>query len=192
MLETLKDTASSLPGVALTILCWGTYGAVFHKGTVMLGGDRLKPLICVGIAYMVIGVVVPVAFLVATKSLGSGWTTMGTLWSLAAGVCGAVGALGIILAFTFGGKPIYVMPLVFGCAPLVNVVMSSYFAGASLRNVSPLFYAGMTLLIMGAAMVLIFQPKSHGPAHPADHAAQGADGKPEPRTGPAVEGKPGA
>ncbi len=187
MFDTLKDTLWSLPGIALTVLCWGTYGAVFHKGTMLLGGDRLKPLICVGIAYMIIGVVVPVGILIATKSLGTGWTFTGTLWSLAAGVCGAVGALGIILAFTFGGKPIYVMPLVFGCAPLVNVLMSTLLAGASLKNVSPLFYAGMTLLIMGAAMVLIFQPKTHGPSH----ATTEGDSHAAAPQKPAVEGKAG-
>ena len=48
------------------------------------------------------------------------WTVGGIVFSLAGGALGAVGALGIILAFLFGGKPVYVMPLVFGGAPVVN------------------------------------------------------------------------
>ena len=38
-------------------------------------------------------------------------------------MCGAIGALGIILAFNFGGKPVYVMPLVFGGAPVITTLL---------------------------------------------------------------------
>ena len=43
---------------------------------------------------------------------------MGTAWSLGGGAVGAIGALGVIMAFNLGGKPVYVMPLVFGGAPV--------------------------------------------------------------------------
>ena len=39
-------------------LCWGVYGPALHKGQTLLG-NPLKALFCVGIAYMVIGVLVP-------------------------------------------------------------------------------------------------------------------------------------
>ena len=35
-----------------------------------------------------------------------GWTRRGVFWSLLAGTAGALGALGVILALGFGGKPI--------------------------------------------------------------------------------------
>ena len=54
------------------------------------------------------------------------WTISGIIWSLAGGALGALGALGIILAFTFGGRPVYVMPLVFGGAPVVNAFLTIY------------------------------------------------------------------
>ena len=39
---------------------------------------------------------------------------------------GALGAVFIIYAFRAGGLPAYVMPLVFGGAPVVNVLFTMY------------------------------------------------------------------
>ena len=77
-----------------------------------------------------------------------------------AGAAGAFGALGIVLALSAGGKPVYVMPLVFGGAPIINVFMSMYFAKIPWRDVNPIFYAGMILVAVGAITVLMFQPKA--------------------------------
>ena len=132
----MKDFVLVLCFIGLTVLCWGMYGPVLHRGQEAMKhdhaprGSRLRPLICVGISYFVIAVVVPVVLLntVGEKmgEAGEGfWTFSGTMWSLAAGAAGATGALGIILAFFFGGKPTYVMPLVFGCAPVVNAFLPS-------------------------------------------------------------------
>jgi hypothetical protein len=95
---------------------------------------------------------------------------------MAAGTAGAVGALGIVLAFYGGGKPTFVMPLVFGGAPLVNVLLSMYFAGVTAKdagNKLPFFLAGAIMIGIGAFMVLFFAPKGHGApsAAPAAHAA---------------------
>ena len=60
MFEHVREVASAIPGILLTVLCWGAYGSVLHKGQHGLGGDRLKPLICVGIAYFVLAIIVPV------------------------------------------------------------------------------------------------------------------------------------
>ena len=94
-------------------------------------------------------------------------------------MAGTVGALGIILAFNFGGKPNYVMPLVFGCAPVINAFLTIYMAG-SWKDVSPLFLAGLVIVAMGAVMVLVFAPKGHPPsasgtAHPPA-AVESAEG----------------
>jgi hypothetical protein len=42
------------------VLSWGAYGALLHQGQVQLG-NPLKALLCVGIAYFLIGIIVPVA-----------------------------------------------------------------------------------------------------------------------------------
>ncbi len=158
----MKEALFALPGVALTVICWGMYGSVLHKGQAGLGGDRLKPLICVGAAYFIIAIIVPAGVLLAQGKLG-GWSSDGIRWSMAAGAAGALGALGIILALTTGGKPIYVMPLVFGGAPIVNVFAAMYFAKISFKDVNPIFFVGLILVSVGAATVLIYQPKPKKP-----------------------------
>ncbi len=133
-------------------------------------GSRLRPLLCVGIAYFAIAVVVPIVMLQSGAEAKAGmWTFGGTAWSLAAGAAGAIGALGIILAFTYGGKPTYVMPLVFGCAPVVNAFLSIYWAGAW-KQVSPWFLSGLILVAIGAFMVLFFAPKGQPHAAAMHHA----------------------
>ncbi len=150
----------------VTIICWGIYGPVLHEGQRLMfdnGGDetlrglaRWRPFVCVGLAYFLIGVVVPASLLQTVGEKGR-WTASGTIWSLAAGAFGAIGALGIILAFTFGGKPIYVMPLVFGGAPVVNSFLTIYWGG-KLKEISTLFTTGLVMVLMGAVTVLIFAP----------------------------------
>ena len=71
---------------------------------------------------------------------------------------GAVGALGIILAFNFGGKPNYVMPLVFGGAPVVNTLVTITVA-RQWGQLNPFYIAGLLLVGMGAVTVLVFKPK---------------------------------
>jgi hypothetical protein len=139
--------------IALAIVSWGAYGPVLHKGQAAMYHSRLRPLICVGLAYFLIAVITPYFFL---GELGedSTYASVGTLWSLAGGICGAVGAIGIIMAFNSGGKPVYVMPLVFGGAPVVNTLAKSGF-----ENIGGLFLAGLILVIAGAVMVLIFAPR---------------------------------
>jgi hypothetical protein len=83
------------------------------------------------------------------------------LWSLAAGALGACGALGTILAFACGGKPFTVMPVVFGAAPVINTLTTLAFAHTPATAVSPWFLAGMLIVAVGAATVLVFGPRGH-------------------------------
>jgi hypothetical protein len=147
--------------IAVTALSWGVYGPVLHWGQSAMAGSRLRPFVCVGLAYFLVAVLIP-AGLLAQSGIPE-WTFTGALWSLAGGAAGAVGALGIILAFNFGGKPIYVMPLVFGLAPVVNTLTTLAGQGVS-GAISPLFYAGLIMVAVGAATVLAFAPKAapHG------------------------------
>ncbi|HWA98991.1 MAG TPA: hypothetical protein VG713_10885, partial [Pirellulales bacterium] len=149
--------------VALTALCWGSYGPLLHKGQVAMQGSRLRPFICVGMAYFLIAVLVPLVLRTVVGDHGE-LSTAGVLWSLAAGAAGAFGSLGVILAFTFGGKPVYVMPVVFGMAPVINTFVS--IATAKIETIHPLFYAGLIVVVAGAVTVLLFAPKppAHAPA----------------------------
>ncbi len=150
----LTSWISRLLAIALAIVSWGAYGPVLHKGQAAMHHSRLRPLLCVGLAYFAIAVVVPYFFL---GELGedSTYRSLGTIWSLAGGVCGAVGALGIILAFNYGGRPVFVMPLVFGGAPVVLTLWAAMRYG----TFSPWFLAGLILVIAGSVMVLVMAPR---------------------------------
>ena len=50
-----------------------------------------------------------------------------------AGALGAIGAVCIIWAFRAGGLPIYVMPLVFGGAPIINVLFAMVIQPTEIR-----------------------------------------------------------
>jgi hypothetical protein len=143
--------------VAGAVLSWGLYGPALHRGQVALG-NPLRALLCVGVAYFLIGVLVPVVLLSSQgqlKGFGASGTTAATL----AGALGAAGAVCIILAFQAGGLPTYVMPLVFGGAPLVNVLFSVWLHPPKAAP-SPLLYLGFLLAALGAGMVLYYKPQS--------------------------------
>ena len=74
------------------VLSWGIYGPALHKGQTLLG-NPLKALLCVGVAYFLIGVLVPVAGLFSQGGL-TGFNTSGSIWSVTGGALGALGALG--------------------------------------------------------------------------------------------------
>ncbi len=138
-------------------LAWGMYGPALHQGQVALGSP-FRALLCVGIAYLLIGVLIPVGALISQGQLGQGWSTSGTLAATAAGGLGALGAVFIIYAFRAGGLPTYVMPLVFGGAPLVNVVVTMYLHPPRVTP-NPLLWVGFAMAIAGAMLVLYYKPQ---------------------------------
>lgn len=137
------------------VLSWGAYGVLLHRGQVLLG-NPLKALLCVGVAYFLIGVLVPVATLAAQGNLSS-FSSNGLMMATIAGALGAVGAACIIWAFRTGGLPLYVMPLVFGGAPIVNVLLSMTLHPPKVAP-NPMLYLGFVLASLGAGMVLYFRP----------------------------------
>ena len=141
--------------VAGAVLSWGIYGAMLYQGGVALG-NPLKALLCVGVAYFLVGVIVPVVTLSAQGDL-SGFNATGIRLATIAGILGAVGAACIIWAFRAGGLPVYVMPLVFGGAPIVNVLVSMVIHPPK-ASISPMLYLGFLLASIGAGMVLYFRP----------------------------------
>jgi hypothetical protein len=141
--------------VAGAVLSWGTYGALLHMGQRQLG-NPLKAMLCVGVAYFLIGVLIPVASLGAQGRL-SGFNSTGLFTATLAGALGAAGAACIIYAFRHGGLPIYVMPLVFGGAPIVNVLVAMMIHPPQ-SAINPMLYVGFLLASVGAGMVLYFRP----------------------------------
>jgi hypothetical protein len=153
--------------VLLTIATWGLYGIFLHAGQLGMGdpaNGRYKAFLFVGLAYFVTAVLAPLALLWAR---GADWVFpgRGMLWSLLAGILGAVGAFGVLLAFGAKGSPAVVMSLVFAGAPLVNAVVALLLhppAGGwgSLRWQ---FVAGILLAAIGGGLVTLYKP---GPAPP--------------------------
>jgi hypothetical protein len=141
--------------VAGAVLSWGAYGVLLHQGQTLLG-NPLKALLCVGVAYFLIGVIVPVASLSAQGNL-SGFHTGGLIAATVAGALGAAGAACIIWAFRYGGLPVYVMPLVFGGAPIVNVFVSMAIHPPK-QALNPLLFVGFVMASIGAALVLYYRP----------------------------------
>lgn len=141
--------------VAGAVLSWGLYGASLHRGQVALGSP-LKALLCVGVAYMLIGIIVPVGALASQGEL-RGFNAAGATIATVAGALGAIGAVCIIYAFRAGASPLYVMPLVFGGAPLVNV-LATMIIHPPKEAPSPFLFLGFLMAAAGAGMVLYFRP----------------------------------
>ncbi|MDH4372716.1 MAG: hypothetical protein RLZZ582_2645 [Verrucomicrobiota bacterium] len=164
----------------LTVLSWGVYGVILHKGRgyMPMGPETphagLKAFLFVCIAYAIIGV----ASAVLLKVRGSNWslTPMGIQWSLIAGAAGAVGAFTLVLALG-AASPIYkgaaaaaVMPIVFGGAPVINtlVAMLLHPPQGGLKALPLPFLLGCVLAATGAFMVAKYAPSNTGgPAKPA-------------------------
>jgi hypothetical protein len=140
-----------------------------------------------------VAIVAPIAILSSSGTFDGNalFNLQSSLWSLAAGAAGAIGSLGLILAFNFGGKPLYVMPLVFGCAPVVNT-FTSMAENRTLTQINGLFVTALAMVIAGAVTVLVFAPRGHGPKpaetkKEAKPVAKPADRKPEPKPAPKDE-----
>ena len=143
--------------VAGAVLSWGAYGVLLHQGQTQLG-NPLKALLCVGVAYFLIGILIPVGALGSQGQLNS-FNSKGLITATIAGALGAIGAACIIWAFRNGGLPVYVMPLVFGGAPVVNVLLTMVLHPPK-SAINPFLYLGFLLASIGAAMVLYFRPQS--------------------------------
>jgi hypothetical protein len=128
--------------VILAGLSWGTYvPIIFYGGTELTTrpgtiGGRLASILCVGVAYFVMAVVIPVVMMSLRDDAKPEWKANGLVFSGLAGVMGAVGAICVIFASKAavdaaklqGVNPatyrIYIAPLIFCLAPMINTVMS--------------------------------------------------------------------
>lgn len=143
--------------VAGAVLSWGLYGVMLHQGQVGLG-NPLRALLCVGVAYVLIAVFVPLGALVSQGELRD-FNAAGAIAATVAGALGALGAVCIIYSFRAGASPLYVMPLVFGGAPLVNVVSTAILHPPKTAP-SPMLYVGFLLAALGAGLVLYYRPQN--------------------------------
>lgn len=143
--------------VVLTILCWGAYVPILHHGQSALGkNSALRAFLFVGVAYFLMSLAV-LSYLFFTRAEPWTFTERGVKLATIAGLLGAVGALGIVFSLKYQGRPIFVAPLVFAGAPLVNTLVSMIWDKPA-RSPSAYFYLGILLAGIGAALVLRFKP----------------------------------
>jgi hypothetical protein len=162
--------------VALAGLAWGTYVPIIFYGGSELGGKpnaRLMAILCVGVAYFIIGVVVPMALFLSGQYEWPSLKTTGLVFSSLAGVAGAVGAICVIFATQSAMSAarqaqldpatykVFIAPLIFGLAPVINTLVSTVWhpqTGAPLhfgfKMPHPLLWVGILLVGVGAALVL--------------------------------------
>ena len=166
----------------LTVVSWGVYGVFLHTGQTSMGtgGDpavaRYKAFLFVGIAYFLTAVLAPLCLLMIKGAAFSGYTGRGMAWSLIAGIVGAIGAFGVLLAFGAGGKPGVVMSIVFAGAPVVNAVYSLLLhpPAEGWGAIKPQFYLGIVLAAVGGCLVTFYKPPPPAPAKPKPVAAPSA------------------
>jgi hypothetical protein len=85
-------------------LAWGTYvPIIFYGGTELTTkpgtiGGRLASILCVGIAYFVMAVLIPIVLMISNSEDRPVWKMNGLVFSGLAGVMGAVGAICVIFA----------------------------------------------------------------------------------------------
>ena len=90
--------------VAGAVLSWGVYGAMLHQGQVKLG-NPMRALLCVGIAYFLMAVLVPLVVLASQGQGVRGFNTGGATAATLAGALGALGAVCIIFSFRTEARP---------------------------------------------------------------------------------------
>jgi drug/metabolite transporter (DMT)-like permease len=166
--------------VILAGLCWGTYVPMIAQG-----GKELKSsyasFLCVGVAYFLIAILLPVAILWARGKMPA-WNRSGVTFATLAGVAGAVGALCVVFAtIEFKGPKIYVGPVIFALAPVINTLVSLFWhpdEGAltfGLPREKPHWslYIGIVFAGLGAFLVLF--AKEWTETHHAQSPAAEAD-----------------
>src|SRR5713226_1202511 len=165
--------------VVLAGVCWGTYIPMIAQG-----GKELKSsyasFLCVGVAYFLIAILLPVGILWARGKMPA-WNRSGITFATLAGVAGAVGALCVVFAtIEFKGPKIYVGPVIFALAPVINTLVSLFWhpdEGAltfGLPRDTPHWslYIGIMLAGLGAFLVLFAKEwtETHHAQSPAAEA----------------------
>ncbi|HYH68521.1 MAG TPA: hypothetical protein VD866_27765 [Urbifossiella sp.] len=176
-------------------LAWGTYVPLIFFGGQMLSplspagtpvgvGGRLASILCVGVAYFVLAVMIPVALMAVRDDAKADWRAVGLTFSALAGIAGAVGAICVIFASKAavdaakdeGVNPatyrVYIAPLIFCLAPLINTLLSLVWHPDPKTGDWSIFHldlpgwklwAGIVLVSLGTFLVLM--SKEEAEAH---------------------------
>lgn len=191
--------------VILAGLSWGTYVPIIFFGGGELGGkpaSRIMAILCVGLAYFFIGVVLPLVLFATSLQKWSdvSITGNGLVFSALAGAAGAIGAICVVFATKSAigeardaGLPantykVYIAPLIFGLAPVINVLVSMIWhpkPGSwmhfGFETPGWKLVVGIVLVGLGAALVLFAkEEKEAGASKPTPAVTNTAEDGPKP------------
>ena len=171
----------------LTVISWGVYGVLLHQGQMGMAdkeNGRYMAFLYVGIAYFLVAVLGPIVLLKMQGGRLDFWAypAKGLWWSLIAGVFGAVGAFGVLLAFGAKGSPAVVMSIVFAGAPVVNAIygLIQHPPAGGWGSIKPQFFLGILMAAVGGCLVTFYKPAPVAPK-PAVTATVSAPANPPPR-----------
>lgn len=167
-------------------LAWGTYvPIIFYGGSVLGGtvGSRLLAILCVGVAYFVLGVLFPLAVFLSGQQAWPPLRTGGLVFAGLAGVAGALGAICVVFASsaavaqakTAGLHPasyrMYIAPLIFGLAPVINTLIASIWHPDAKSGNAWIFHFEMPgwklfagILLVGIGVYLVLMSKEEAEA----------------------------
>ena len=162
------------------VISWGVYVPTVHRAAEQLHSS-LRAFLFVGVAYFLTAVLFPLVLIFifnydpTTKGQTPNFNIGPMSWGVAAGVAGAAGALCVIFAATNAGKggALYVAPLVFAGAPIVNTIVTMTIFHPAKKMPELPFFFGLLLAAVGAALVMIYKPAPEAPA-PSPAAATSA------------------
>jgi hypothetical protein len=196
--------------VGLAGLSWGTYVPLIFYGGSELGGkpaSRILAILCVGVAYVLIGVIFPLVYLFALTPAEQRPEPngLGLLFSGLAGAAGALGAICVIFATKSaiaaarfvaqeGGTAVnyklYIAPLIFGLAPVINTLVSVVWHPKSgqpfhFALVVPGWKLWLGIFLVGAGAALVLYSKEQAEAvHPPAKGPAAVAATPSPQPAP--------
>lgn len=156
----------------ITVAAWGLYGNFLHSGQLAMNDPsqgRYKAFLWVGVAYVIVAILAP-AFMIWRSGASWHMPASGIRLSLIAGSLGAAGAFGALLAFGAGGRPSFVMSIIFAGAPVVNAVASLVLhpPRGGFGAMRWQFFLGILLAAVGGAMVARYKDPVKVPDPPAE------------------------
>jgi drug/metabolite transporter (DMT)-like permease len=159
----LEDLLWPVVFASLTALFWGMYGPAIGQARNELTSP-FKPYVAIGVAYLIWGILGGLGGM-AYKGDNYSFSGAGSLWGLIGGSLGAWGALTLTLAMFNGGKPHFVMPIVFGGAVTVTAIISVLTVKTE-EQVSPFLWLGMFVVAVGIVLVAVNTPHAAPPKKP--------------------------
>ncbi len=150
-------------------------------------------ILCVGVAYFILAILIPLVMFGTGQAPWPQMNVNGLIFSGLAGVAGAVGAICVIFATRAAmrsGVPsarLYIGPLIFGLAPVINTLVSSFWHPESgnafhFKTLLPgwKLWVGILLVGVGAALVLFSKEEAETAAKAKKTAAVRSPALPSP------------